>query len=64
MYFESRSINREEKGHFLVMKESIQNTYIANLNLYAPNNAFSKICKGRADRTKRENRQIYNQIGD
>lgn len=38
IYFKTKIITRDKEGHFLVIKESIHQKYIAIINLYVYNN--------------------------
>ena len=43
--FKAKTVIRQKEGHYIIIKETIQQENIANLNIYAPNIEVPKYIK-------------------
>ena len=52
---EIKALKRDKKGHYIMIKGSIQEEDIAIINIYTPNHRSTSICKTNANKYEKGN---------
>ena len=59
--FKTKTVIRDKEGHYIMIKDSIQEETVTIINIYAPNIRAPQLCK--ANTNKGKNRQEHNNSG-